>query len=302
MGHEAGTARGLLAVVVAAAVVSAGAVAAAPIAAAAPAAAASAQVYVLQGVAGEVVSVTVDGRTVASAVPSRTVVGPLTVAPGRHGVQLQRGTDVVARAAFDATAGASLDLVAHRFPDTARAPAFTSFSNDVSPVAPGRTRLRVVHTAVVPPADIVVDGAVLMSNLANGESATRVVPDGAYRVSIVPTAGSGPAVLGPTTLRVKAGTLTNVFAIGDPAAGTMDAIVQVLPVRTGSGSGAPARVETGDGGQAAARLARSRADVVTVAVAVAGVVVAVALALGLAVARRGGVRRTGRRGAHRVLR
>jgi len=258
----------------------------AAVAAGAGAGAPSAQVYVLQGVAGEVVQVTVDGRTVASAVRSRTVVGPLTVAPGRHSVQLRRGTDVVAQAGFDAAAGASLDLVAHRFPDAARAAAFTSFTNDVSAVAPGRTRLRVVHTAVVPPADIVVNGTVLMSNLANGESATRVVPDGAYQVSIVPTASTGPAVFGPTTLRVGAGTLTNVFAIGDPAAGTMDAIVQALPVRTGNGSGAPSRVETGDGGQAAALLARTGPDPAMVA-GLVGAVGCVLVLLATAARRRG---------------
>jgi hypothetical protein len=102
----------------------------------------------------------------------------------------------------------------------------------------------------------VVDGSVLVRNIANGESATKTVPAGAYRVAIVPTATDGPAVLGPTTLTVKAGTLTNVIAIGDPVAGTMDAIVHQLRVPV-TGAGSPSAVNTGDGGQAAGLFAEN---------------------------------------------
>jgi hypothetical protein len=208
-------------------------------------------VYVLQGIADATASVLVDGRTVASDVPAKTVVGPLPLDPGRHTVELKKGSGGLAQASFEVSAGSSTDLLAHRFPDSSRSPSFTVYRNDLSPVQAGKTRLLVAHAAVVPPADIVVDGSVLVRNVANGESATKVVPGGSYRVSIVPTATDGPAVLVPTTLTVKAGTLTNVFAIGDPAAGTMDAIVQPLAVRT-TGSSTPTAVNTGDGGQAAA--------------------------------------------------
>ena len=218
-----------------------------------PAGAATAQgtAYVLQGIAGVTATVSVDGRTVSTDVAARTVVGPLRLDAGRHTVRLEAAGEPTVEASFTVGDGTSTDLVAHRFPDADRSPAFTVFRNDLSPVPPGKTRLVVAHTAVVPPADIVVDGSPLVRNVANGESATRVVPAAAYEVSIVPTATTGPAVLGPTTLTLPPGTLTNVFAIGDPAQGTMDAIVQSLPVRT-SGSAAPDAVNTGDGGQAAA--------------------------------------------------
>ena len=49
---------------------------------------------------------------------------------------------------------------------------------------------------------------------------------------------------------MKAGTLTRVFAVGDPSNGTADAVVQVLPVHV-TGAGRPSSVPTGDGGQAA---------------------------------------------------
>lgn len=218
-----------------------------------------ATVYVLQGVAGVTASVLVDGRTVADAAAARTVVGPLELAAGRHTVSLQDGGTEVASSTFTVTAGASVDVVAHRFPDVKRTPSFTLYPNDLSPVPAGRTRLLLAHAAVVPPADILVDGSVLVRNIANGESATKTVPAGAYRVAIVPTATDGPAVLGPTTLTVKAGTLTNVIAIGDPVAGTMDAIVHQLRVPV-TGAGSPSAVNTGDGGQAAGLFAENAGD------------------------------------------
>lgn len=54
-------------------------------------------------------------------------------------------------------------------------------------------------------------------------------------------------MLGPVDLPVAAGALTRVFAIGAPRDGSMDAVVQVLPVPT-TGSGAPATVDTGSAG------------------------------------------------------
>ena len=69
-------------------------------------------------------------------------------------------------------------------------------------MAPGKARLVVAHTAVVPPADVRVDGTVLFSNIANGEALTLVVPGGTYNVDIVPAATSGPVVFGPVPVAV----------------------------------------------------------------------------------------------------
>ena len=101
----------------------------------------------------------------------------------------------------------------------------------------------------------------LFANVANGESLTLTVPAGSYTVDIVPTAATAPVVFGPVTLPVKAASLTRVFAIGVAATGSMDAVVQVLPL-TARGSGIPpASVNAGDGGQAQALIAdQSGAD------------------------------------------
>lgn len=236
--------------------------------------------YVVQGVADQDLDVYVDSRLVRRAVPPKTVVGPLDLTPGDHVVALRRGATEVTDASFTVDAGGSTDLVVHRFPDVSRAPSVTVFENDLSAVPPGKTRLRIAHTAVVGPADVVVDGNVLLRNLANGESATNVVPAGTYSVSIVPTATTGPAVLGPAPIKVSAGSLTNVFAIGDPARGSMEAVVHVIETST-DGAGLPSRVDTGDGGQAAA-LAMSVGSATAPADGAGRSVALVALAAGLA--------------------
>ncbi len=218
--------------------------------------AATGQVYVVHGIVGTPVAVELDGRRLADAAQPKTVLGPLDLAAGRHVLVLRAGTRTVTSAAFTVTAGRSIDVVAHRAADAAQTARVVVFRNDLSPVGRGKARLVVAHTAVAPPADVRVDGSVLFRNVASGESLSLLVPAKTYCVAVVPAAGSGSGqrtILGPVRLTVKPGTLTRVFAVGDPTNGTADAVVQVLPVPV-VGSGVPSRVSTGDGGQAADEL------------------------------------------------
>ena len=100
---------------------------------------------------------------------------------------------------------------------------------------------------MVPPADILADGTVLFSNIANGEFVTAEVPAETYNVAVVPTGQKTDPLLGPLDLPVEAGQLTRVFAIGEPENGSMDAVVQVLPVGK-AGSPAPDSVDAGEAG------------------------------------------------------
>jgi hypothetical protein len=264
---------------------------------AAPADAAAAptgQVYVVHGIAGLRLEFYVDNRSVCDTEMTKTIVGPLTLSAGTHTMSMRQGKTVVSQRTFTVAAGSSTDLVAHRFADASRAPTLTAFRNDLSAVPPGKARLLIAHTAAVPPADVLVNGEALVRDMANGESSTSLVPGGSYTVSLVPTATTGPAIFGPTTLPVRAGTLTSIFAIGDAAAGTMDAVVQYLDVPV-VGAQAPRAVNTGDGGQAAAlfsagttadgtgRAVRMPAGVLLVGVLLVGVLLAGVL---LAVARQ----------------
>jgi hypothetical protein len=204
----------------------------------------SSTIFIVQGVPESTVDVQLDGRDVEKSVAAKAVVGPVRLSSGQHTVTF-RSADWTVKKSFDA-AQPSIDVVLHWPADPKNEPETTVFSNDVSAVAAGMGRLTVAHTAVVPPADVRVDGKVLFANIANGEFVTAVVPPDTYPVDIVPTGGSSP-LLGPVDLDVKAGVLTRVFAIGEPKEGSMDAVVQVLPVAR-SGSDSPGSVAAGSAG------------------------------------------------------
>ena len=176
--------------------------------------------------------------------------------PGGHRIVVTEGGKDIVNATFQVASGSNLDLVVHRTADKNRQPAVTVFRNDVRQVGQGKLRLVVSHVAVAPPADIRVDGSPLFRNVANGESLSLVVPARSVSVDVVPTATSGPAILAPVRLDLTAGTLTRVFAIGDPADNSMDAIVQVIKVSMAS-SRQIGKVASGDGGQAADSVVRS---------------------------------------------
>ena len=229
---------------------------AAPASPAAVTATSKASLFVIQGVAAATTTLTLDGKVLRAGAPAKTVAGPVSVSAGRHTVTARPddGSPPV-QATVTVGAGASVDVVLHRQADATKAPVFTSYVNDLSPVTSGSARLTVAHTAAVGPADIRVRGKVLFANVANGEELSLTVPAGTYPVEIVPAASTGPVVLGPVDLPVTKGTLTRVFAIGVAATSSMDAVVQVLPIATrGSGTGM-SRVDAGNGGQAQALIA-----------------------------------------------
>lgn len=214
-------------------------------------------VYIVQGVDATTMAISVDGKQVNGAAPAKTIVGPLHLSSGKHTVTSRddKGSTIVT-ASFTVRKGVSMDAVVHRQADATATPVFTTYTNDLSPVTSGSGRLVVAHTAAVGPADVRVKGKVLFANIASGESLTLTVPKGTYPVDIVPTATSGPAVLGPVKLPVAATALTRVFAIGVAATKSMDAVVQVLPLSSRGSGTAPSKVNAGDGGQAATMIQR----------------------------------------------
>lgn len=200
------------------------------------------QVYFVAGV-DLAVDVTLDGESVVTLQP-KAIHGPIAVSAGEHTVEF-RSADWAAEATVTLDAP-SQDVVVHRPAAATDDPTVTVFDNDVSPVAADRARITVAHTAVVPPADVRVAGKVLFANIANGEFVTAEVPEDTYAVDIVPTGGSTP-LFGPVDLAVTAGALNRVFAIGQPEDGSMDAIIQVLPLRT-TNVHPPADVDAGEAG------------------------------------------------------
>lgn len=210
----------------------------------------TATLYLVQGLPGEGIDIAVDGKTVAQDVQTTNVVGPIAVNSGTRALTFTDGAGkVVAENTVDAQAGSSSDLVLHLTTAAGDPPVVTQFANDLTGVPSGKAALTVAHTAAVPPADIRVDGQVLFANVANGESLNLVVPAGSYSVDIVPTGESSPVVFGPVNLAVQGGSLNRVYAVGDPAAKTMNVAVHVITVPE-SGSAQPTMVNTGTGGTA----------------------------------------------------
>jgi len=223
-------------------VASTAALLAVPLSSGAAHAAGTTSTYVVQGVPGAAVDVTVDGKVVQSGVAAKQVL-PLDVSAGSHTVTFSTAQWKVSQTV---DVSGSQDVVLHWPADATDKPEVTVFTNDLSAVAAGKGRLSVAHTAVVPPADILAGGKTLFTNIANGEFVSAVVPATTYNVAVVPTGGGKP-LLGPVDLPIKAGALTRVFAIGAPRNGSMDAVVQVIPVGS-TGSGQPSLVHAGSAG------------------------------------------------------
>lgn len=226
----------------------------APATGASPAMTAGGRVYLVQGVPGASVDVSVDGDDVATDLAAGEVAGPIELGAGSHRVVFS-GEGWTAEAPVDG-GRASQDVVVHLPVDRGADPAVTTFDNDLAPAAPGQGRLSVAHTAVVPPADVVADDRVLFANISDGEFVTEDLAAGTYAVAVVPT-GGGEALLGPGDVTVTAGTLTRVFAIGAPDDDSLTAVMQRLPLERPSAAG-PSGVGSGVAGPSPAHDQRAR--------------------------------------------
>lgn len=203
------------------------------------------EVYVVQGLPDVVVDVALDGKTVAEDMATADVSDAIAL-PG-DGAAVLTVTDQDGAVLVESTLPAgtrSADAVVHLPAASDGDPLVTLFANDLDGVTADQARLSVAHTAVVPPADIRVNGDVLFANVSNGESLDLVVPADTYSVDIVPAGEDGPAVLGPVDLTVTGSSLNKVYAVGDPSKDSMTVAVHVLDVKD-IGSGAPTSVDTG---------------------------------------------------------
>jgi hypothetical protein len=207
------------------------------------------EVYIVQGLPGKDLDVTIDGESVATGVKTAAVAGPFKVEPGKRTVEFSENGSVILKNTFTIKEGSKADIVAHLPAPSAGDPLVTVYKYDAVKVPNGKALLVVSHVAAVPPADIRVNNQVLFANIANGESLKLVVPVATYKVSIVPTGETKPVYFGPVNLTVKGGAINRVYAVGDPEKKTMNVAVHVLTAGS-TGSGKPSDVNTGTGGQA----------------------------------------------------
>jgi hypothetical protein len=253
---------------------------------------------IVQAVPGDDLDVTVDGRTVKQATAVGSVLGPIAVSPGRHRVGFVDGSGTVQlRSTVVVASGSSSDIVVHLPAAVDGAPVVNSYRTPQSPIAPGQARVLIAHTATVAPADVRVDGQVAFRDIANGEYATADLAAGKHTVALLPTGLTTHPILGPLSVDLEAGTVTMVYAFGNPRHHSMNVIAHTAALAA-NGAVVPTGIDTGSAGlvadvpvhpfgERAARTTSSAAERPVAGFALAGVGLAAAgLGLGLVLGRR----------------
>ncbi len=208
----------------------------------------TATVTVVQAVPGSTVAVRVDGKRVQGDTGVGELVGPLRLPAGSHQLTFTDSSgDLDVTSTLTVKAGSTSDVVLHRPAAVGGTPVVNSYVTPTDPIGPGKARVLVAHTATVAPADVRVDGKVVFTNIANGEFATADVPAGTHVVELLPTGNTTTPILGPIDVRVAAGTVSMVYAVGNPRDGSMDVILHSGRL-SADGSVVPDTIRTGSAG------------------------------------------------------
>ena len=211
-----------------------------------PSKAALGKVAIVQAVPKASLTVTVDGDPVQQDVAEGTIVGPIDLAAGSHEITFSDGSQDIS-STVDVVAGESSDVVVHRPAAVGGTPVVSVYPTPSDPIAPGKARVLLAHTATTAPADVVVDGQTVFTNIANGEFAQADVAAGAHEVSLLPAGVTGKPILGPLDVTLGEGTITAVYAVGNPKDGSMNVIVRTTG-GTASGAEPPTQIDTGSAG------------------------------------------------------
>ena len=152
------------------------------------------------------------------------------------------GTETVAIDGGDVALPASgnYTIIAHLSADGT--PTLAVFENDLSEIAAGEGRLTVRHTAAAPAVDVLANGAVAFSNLANPNEVSADLGVGTVSAEVVPTGATEPVVIGPADLAISDGTSLIVYAVGSLDGGSLTVLTESI---SGLGT-APTAVNTGN--------------------------------------------------------
>jgi hypothetical protein len=211
--------------------------------------AATGRLVLVQALPKQDLDIAIDGRVVERGTTTGAVLGPFQVAPGEHRVEFSHGTTRLV-STVRVAAGSSSDVVVHLPAQVNGSPVVNSYRTPLAPIPPGKARVLIAHTATVAPADVRVDGTVVFHDIANGEYATADLAAGAHTVALLPSGLDSPPILGPLHVSLEAGTVTMVYAVGNPRTHSMNVILHKAAV-TSNGAVAPASIDTGSVGLAA---------------------------------------------------
>ena len=206
---------------------------------------------IVQAVPSDSLDVSLDGHLVRQGTPVGAILGPLSVSPGRHRVGFTDPSGTLRlTSTVDVASGSSSDIVVHLPASVGGAPVVNSYKTPLAPIAPGKARVLIAHTATVAPADVVVDGQVVFHDIANGEFATADIAAGPHTVALLPAGLHTHAILGPLHVDLQAGTVTMVYAVGNPRDHSMKVITHTDTL-TSNGAVVPGSIDTGRAGLAA---------------------------------------------------
>lgn len=214
-----------------------------------------ADLWLVHAFPGLTVDIMIDGP--GSADQMIPGVAPKAVAPlvnlpaGDYTVTVfEAGTSTVAigPATINLAANTSYSAVAH--PNASGTPTLTRFTNDISPIAAGETRVVVRHTAEAPAVDVLAGTSELFTGVTSGQQGGVDVPAGTYPIT-VEVSPSGPAAIGPANLTFAAGTAYFVHAFGVNFGETGAAPYEVVSFPISGLGESPAGVPAGSAGLAA---------------------------------------------------
>ncbi|GGY01188.1 DUF4397 domain-containing protein [Streptomyces djakartensis] len=175
-----------------------------------------AMVSVFHGIPGMTVDVYANGDQLISDFKPGTVTDPQSLAAGTYDIQIFKagqspdGTPALEKK-VEVPEGGNATVAAHL--SAGGDPRLTAFTNDVSRVDAGKSRLTVRHVAAAPAVDVRAGGQPLFNDLTNPKEATTEVDAGTVNTDVV-LAGTDTVAIGPADLNLKEGTGNVVYAWG----------------------------------------------------------------------------------------
>jgi hypothetical protein len=197
----------------------------------------------LQQPAALPVDISVDGACALTAVPFRSIVGPLAIPAGTRRLAVHYpstgscgGAAVIGPASVPFNAGENATIIAHLGANGA--PTASKFANNTSATPTGRARVAVHHTANAPAVDVYLTRAfgtaastlALTTGLVPGEQSVVPIP-GEHQQLAITAAGTSTAAFGPVGLGLTPGNLYSLYVVGSLTNGTLAVIADVRSAR-----------------------------------------------------------------------
>ena len=209
----------------------------------------NATVYVVHGINGTDlglpkaagVDVSVSGGCALTNFEYGTITDAIALPPGKYDIVVSLadaanpcGGAVVIEASVKLRHEETASIVAYL--DESGTPTAGKFKLDVDPIRSPFSRFYVVHSADAPQVDVSfsrrskpVKNAVVLDNLSNGEYDSVSLSNNVWKARIF-AAQDGPKVLGPLKLKLNAGLVYVVYAVGTFNNGTFDLLVQAISI------------------------------------------------------------------------